>query len=359
MFYGDLAPEQQLFALQSRQRSYPAQMAHVDVGMRRAGDQLLAFASSQLESFVAADVNELGGEHRHDLAQVIADEIVSLRLGRAQNLTAVFLSQSGIAFLAQHVVKMSESLLLRNDLHMIPLGIVYQFGDLLRSDRAAVRIDRRMKFRAEEVLGINAVSVDFVFGEDAYLFLGIFQRRNRPAAPVVLLPAIAHGRDVAHGDRPDPIAAVGRIDQLAQRLNAVKHPGSRRGRDDYAPLVGQQHVAFRIGIGRESGLREPLVGRTAQARPCQRHGALDARARLFHIRPNADQLIGQRRGGEKVFFVAGAYPDGQSLAEIEITFTETYLGRIRDQRQPAVLERPARSDFRPDDRNRQYGRQQG
>lgn len=78
----------------------------------------------------------------------------------------------------------------------------------------------------------------FVFGEDAYLFLGIFQRRNRPAAPVVLLPAIAHGRDVAHGDRPDPIAAVGRIDQLAQRLNAVKHPGSRRGRDDYAPLVG-------------------------------------------------------------------------------------------------------------------------
>lgn len=56
--------------------------------------------------------------------------------------------------------------------------------------------------------------------------------------------------------------------------------------------------------------------------------------------PNADQLIGQRRGGEKVFFVAGAYPDGQSLAEIEIAFAETYLGRIRDQRQPAVLERP-------------------
>ena len=51
--------------------------------------------------------------------------------------------------------------------------------------------------------------------------------------------------------------------------------------------------------------------------------------------------------------------DGQSLAEIEIAFAETYLGRISDQRQPAVLERPARSDFRPDDRNRQYGRQQG
>ena len=84
-----------------------------------------------------------------------------------------------------------------------------------------------------------------------------------------------------------------------------------------------------------------------------------SRTATARIRPNADQLIGQRRGGEKVFFVAGAYPDGQSLAEIEITFTETYLGRIRDQRQPAVLERPARSDFRPDDRNRQYGRQQG
>ena len=75
--------------------------------------------------------------------------------------------------------------------------------------------------------------------------------------------------------------------------------------------------------------------------------------------PERDSFTSVRTPISSSVSVEAAKKDGQSLAEIEIAFAETYLGRIRDQRQPAVLERPARSDFRPDDRNRQYGRQQG
>ena len=91
----------------------------------------------------------MGGlcEHRHDLAQVVADKIVRPRFGRTQYLAAALFAEIGVTLLPQHIVQMPEGLLLRDDLDVVTCGVIDQLGDLLRGDRAAVRVDRRMRLR--------------------------------------------------------------------------------------------------------------------------------------------------------------------------------------------------------------------
>ena len=147
MFDGDLSPKQQLFILQRGQCGHLFQMSQVNVGVRRPGHRLFAFAASEFERLVATDMNELGREHRHDLAQVVADKIVRPRFGRTQYLAAALFAEVGVTLLPQHIVQVPEGLLLRDDLDMVTCGVIDQFGDLLRGDRAAVRVDRRMRLR--------------------------------------------------------------------------------------------------------------------------------------------------------------------------------------------------------------------
>src|ERR1700751_3820439 len=97
-------------------------------------------------------------------------------------------------------MQMSEGLLLRQDRDVILRGVFDDLADLVGSERSFLRSHKRLALEVEDVLHVKREEVNFVGGEEADLFLGVFEGRYGAAADVVVNAAPLHAWPVADGD---------------------------------------------------------------------------------------------------------------------------------------------------------------
>ena len=121
-------------------------------------------------------------------------------------------------------MQVPKGLLLRNDHHVILLGVVDQFSGFLRSNGAARGCHQGQAGISKGILHVKREQVDFVFGQQGDFPLEGCQRGDGAAADVDAHPAPAHGGPIYHAHDRSLCAACRRVvKQLPQRLDAVKH----------------------------------------------------------------------------------------------------------------------------------------
>ena len=242
---GHVCPEEDLFVLYGRKVHDPLHVMEEGSVKPHFLHHRATLPETELESFIATDVDESAPEVRNDFTQIVIEKGVGAFDGRADYLAARTLRNVIEATLAKSVVHVSQAFLLRNEFDVVFPGIFDKLADFFRSHDCAAHVDLRVLLRLEYVLGVDAVAVDLVLREDADLLLDIFDGGNRPAVPVVLDPAVPESRSICDpgGTHPEIAFGVG-ICQLTESLDAVEYSGRRPGADDYFLFVGQKHIGL-------------------------------------------------------------------------------------------------------------------
>ncbi len=107
----------------------------------------------------------------------------------------------GVNFVLQHMVKMSEGLLLGKNGDVELSGVVDQSVDFLRRERGFFGGEQRLAGEIEHVLHVKSEQIHLVGRQRADLALHVVFGGNGAAADVILHTAPLHAWPVANGNR--------------------------------------------------------------------------------------------------------------------------------------------------------------
>src|ERR1044072_4734627 len=144
MIQRDVPPEHQLAVIRLQKIAHAIQVLEIDradaLGLRLS----FALALAQLKGFVFANMEELAGKEFVQFPVPVFDNFVRALLLRRQYISQGRLSQLGIFFQPQSLVKMTERLLLGNQFDVIVARVSYELFDFRRRERTTLRPNQRM-----------------------------------------------------------------------------------------------------------------------------------------------------------------------------------------------------------------------
>ena len=126
-------------------------------------NHILTLAETKLKSLVATHMHKITLEARNNLAQIIIQKCISPFHCGAYNLSPRAFRNIVKASLAQSIVHMTKTLLLRHKLHMIFFAILHEFLHLFRRNHSPTHVNLRILLRFKDILSVYTVAVNLIF----------------------------------------------------------------------------------------------------------------------------------------------------------------------------------------------------